>query len=737
MTDLRSNIFYKIVIIVTLSIYAAYLTYRLLYTINPEALIFSIVFYFAELYGLVALFLYFFQMWDFPHREVNLPEQGLRVAALIPTYNEDISVIRKTALACMNMDYPHDTYILDDGARPRVRELAHEIGCKYLERQTRIGAKAGNLNHAIQQIDADFFAIFDSDYVPYPHFLIKTLGFFKNSQVAFVQTPQHYYNIDSFTFRYSQKKQRIWNEQEVFYRLMMSGRDYWNSTFFVGTAAILRKEALESIGGVATETITEDLHTTIRLYKKGWKGIYHNEVLASGLSPMDITTYQTQKLRWAYGNISVIFYDNPILAKGLTLPQRICFFATCFGWTVGFSKAIYFISPGVLLLTGMYPIANFDMEFIIIYLTFLLTVLSGFKIASRGFGKVFRDEEYNMLNFFILMRATLRAIFRRKSEYKVTVKDAALPISLLYLIPQFFVLLTSYIGINWGLFKLYFHISQDYKGLGIASFWAFVNGFLAFSIVRGVTKPYHGRRHFRIPESLPLYVYQGNERFIGWTGNINERGVSLLSLSPLDLSRDVKLEIIIGTEVVKCEGEIVYENIRKTNKIYSYGIKLRNLTPVQENIIISHCFNVALPRLFRNFGAHISYLNNWVKMLRAKRIIKRKGQRYFIHILAIVRTEDGRERPYVTHDLSLSGALIITYESIFLNSSLYLDLILPVGKVGMQGRVVRTEELSLGKQTTYLLGIKFEDDNDISRQRLREFLKRESQRGYLEYFRVS
>jgi len=238
MTDLRSNIFYKIVIIVTLSIYAAYLTYRLLYTINPEALIFSIVFYFAELYGLVALFLYFFQMWDFPHREVNLPEQGLRVAALIPTYNEDISVIRKTALACMNMDYPHDTYILDDGARPRVRELAHEIGCKYLERQTRIGAKAGNLNHAIQQIDADFFAIFDSDYVPYPHFLIKTLGFFKNSQVAFVQTPQHYYNIDSFTFRYSQKKQRIWNEQEVFYRLMMSGRDYWNSTFFVGTALL-------------------------------------------------------------------------------------------------------------------------------------------------------------------------------------------------------------------------------------------------------------------------------------------------------------------------------------------------------------------------------------------------------------------------------------------------------------------------------------------------------------------
>src|SRR3972149_12256040 len=103
MTDLRSNIFYKIVIIVTLSIYAAYLTYRLLYTINPEALIFSIVFYFAELYGLVALFLYFFQMWDFPHREVNLPEQGLRVAALIPTYNEDISVIRKTALACMNV----------------------------------------------------------------------------------------------------------------------------------------------------------------------------------------------------------------------------------------------------------------------------------------------------------------------------------------------------------------------------------------------------------------------------------------------------------------------------------------------------------------------------------------------------------------------------------------------------------------------------------------------------------
>jgi len=93
--------------------------------------------------------------------------------------------------------------------------------------------------------------------------------------------------------------------------------DYWNSTFFSGTAAVFWKNALEDIGGFATGTITEDLHTTILLYKRRWKGVYHNEILSNGLAAKDLKNYHIQKLRWAEGNISLLFHDNPLFTRGI------------------------------------------------------------------------------------------------------------------------------------------------------------------------------------------------------------------------------------------------------------------------------------------------------------------------------------------------------------------------------------------------------------------------------------
>jgi cellulose synthase (UDP-forming) len=289
--DVASLRYYQTVMVLTLSVYLYYLVYRLLYTINWDAWWFSLLFYYAELHGCLSLALYFFQMWHPLKRTPPPAPPGLRVDVYIPTYKEDVSLVRKTVLGCINMAYPHKTYILDDGNRSEFAALAAELGCAYVARKERAHAKAGNLNHALSISDGDFIVVFDADYVPQPDFLDKTLGYFIDEKVAFVQTPQNYYNVESFSFRFKFEKREKWNEGDMFYRLMMPARDYWNAAFFAGTSATFRKRALDEIGGFATETITEDLHTSVRLYKAGWKGVYHNELLSSGLAATDLKNY--------------------------------------------------------------------------------------------------------------------------------------------------------------------------------------------------------------------------------------------------------------------------------------------------------------------------------------------------------------------------------------------------------------------------------------------------------------
>ena len=117
-----------------------------------------------------------FQLWSLRRRTVPPPPPGLRVDVFITTYNEDVSLLRQTVRGALRMRYPHRTFILDDGRRAAVRQLARELGCGYITRPTNEHAKAGNWNNAFRQTDADFIATFDADHVPRPAFLERTLG---------------------------------------------------------------------------------------------------------------------------------------------------------------------------------------------------------------------------------------------------------------------------------------------------------------------------------------------------------------------------------------------------------------------------------------------------------------------------------------------------------------------------------------------------------------------------------
>lgn len=203
-------------VILFLLVAAWYLSWRLT-TFNQDAMVFSLLLYGAEIYGMVSTLLHLFMTWRLRVRVAPPAPAGLSVDVFIPTYNESVELVRNTLLAAINMDYPHQTWLLDDGNRAEMRALAEELGVRYLSRAANTDAKAGNLNNALNYSTAEYIAIFDCDHAPQKNFLTRTLGYFQDDTVAFVQTPQDFFNLDSYQHRWQTERHLIWTEQSLFF----------------------------------------------------------------------------------------------------------------------------------------------------------------------------------------------------------------------------------------------------------------------------------------------------------------------------------------------------------------------------------------------------------------------------------------------------------------------------------------------------------------------------------------
>ena len=189
---------YRIISVVSIAYFLYYLWWRATSTLNPDALVFSWVLLLAEAFGVLSYILFSWMTQDIsPNRTHKPPRSGLSVDIFIPTYNENIEILEATMVGCRKIKYPHRTYILDDGKREEVKQLATLLGCVYLSRPTNEHAKAGNINYALSKTAGEFIVILDADMVPQPDFLERTLGYFEDEKLAFIQMPQEFYNQDS------------------------------------------------------------------------------------------------------------------------------------------------------------------------------------------------------------------------------------------------------------------------------------------------------------------------------------------------------------------------------------------------------------------------------------------------------------------------------------------------------------------------------------------------------------
>ena len=313
----------------------------------------------AEAYAFAILFLGFLQtIWPLRRTPVPLPEDTdlwPAVDLLIPSYNEPLSVVRYTALAAMNIDWPADklnVYILDDGKREEFRNFCEEAGIGYMTRDDNKHAKAGNINRALKRLDSPFVAIFDCDHVPTRSFLQLTMGWFgRDQKLGMLQTPHHFYSPDPFERNLGQFR-TIPNEGELFYGVVQDGNDFWNATFFCGSCAVMRRTALEEVGGIAVETVTEDAHTSLRMQMRGWNTAYINIPQAAGLATERLSGHVKQRIRWARGMIQILRTDNPLFAPGLSSAQRLCYFNAMTHFLYALPRLIFLTAPLIYLILG-------------------------------------------------------------------------------------------------------------------------------------------------------------------------------------------------------------------------------------------------------------------------------------------------------------------------------------------------------------------------------------------------
>ena len=396
----------------------------------PLNVFFVVLLLLAECYAFTVLLLGYVQvLWPLKRVPMPLPddpEEWPSVDLLIPTLNEPLSLVRFTALAAMNIDWPADklnVYLLDDGRREEFRAFAEEAGIGYMTRDDNRHAKAGNINHALERLSSPYVAVFDCDHVPTRSFLQLTMGWFLlDARLAMLQTPHHFYSPDPFE-RNLDQFHTVPNEDQLFHGVIQDGNDFWNATCFCGSCAVLRRSALDDVGGLATETVTEDAHTSLRLQKRGWNTAYINIPQAAGLATEQLSGHVRQRIRWARGMVQILRIENPLFASGLKPAQRLCYFNAMAHFLCALPRLVFLTAPIVYLVFGMTTLPGYWAAIVAYALPhLLLSNLTHSRIYGQHRHSFWNEIYETVMAPYILLPTLLALISPRRGRFNVTAK---------------------------------------------------------------------------------------------------------------------------------------------------------------------------------------------------------------------------------------------------------------------------------------------------------------------------
>lgn len=586
-------------IVLSTIISCRYLWWRYTSTLNwndTTDLIFGVILLAAETYSWFVLILGYIQTsWPLQRKPANLPANVRHwptVDLLIPTYNEDLSVVRTTVMAALGLDWPREClriYILDDGRRDAFRAFADEVGVGYIVRPDSKHAKAGNLNHALGVTDSELIAIFDCDHVPVRSFLQLTVGWFlKDAKLALVQTPHHFFSPDPFERNLGSFRRRP-NEGELFYGLIQDGNDMWNAAFFCGSCAVLRRTALESIGGFAVETVTEDAHTALRLHRQGWTSAYLSIPQAAGLATESLSAHIGQRIRWARGMVQIFRTDNPLFGRGLSLFQRVCYANAMLHFLAGLPRLVFLTAPLAFLLLHAYIIYA---PALMILLYVLPHMIHASLTNSRMQGKyrqTFWGEVYETVLAWYIARPTTVALFApKKGTFNVTAKGGLMEqeqFDWRIAQPYLWLAALNVVGLGFAGWRLVTGPTAEIGTVIVSSLWVIYNLLIIGAAVAVAAEVRQVRRAHRVQMRLPAGLMLASGHAYPCTlVDYSDGGIGLQVQPGLALKPGEQVRLLLN----RGQREFAFQACVTRTVGQHVGLVFRDLA-LQQRIDLVHC----------------------------------------------------------------------------------------------------------------------------------------------------
>ena len=558
----------------------------------------------AEAYTWLIVVLGFIQT-AWPLKRAPAPLQGApqswpTVDVFIPTYNEPLSVVRPTVLAAMALDWPADrfkVYLLDDGRREEFRAFAAEVGVQYIIRPDNHHAKAGNLNHALQKTDGELVAIFDCDHLPTRSFLKTAVGWFqRDPKCAMLQTPHHFFSPDPFernlgTFR------RVPNEGALFYGLIQDGNDFWNATFFCGSCAVIRREPLMEVGGIAVETVTEDAHTALKLHRRGYTTAYINEAQAAGLATESLSAHVGQRIRWARGMAQIFRTDNPLLGKGLTLWQRICYSNAMLHFFFGLPRLVFLTAPMAYLFFHIYIIHAHAFLLALYVLPYIVQAGVANAHVQGKYRHTFWAEVYEtVLAWYVALPTTLAIINPKLGKFNVTAKGGLVERSYFdwtTSLPYTILMVLNIAAFGVGLVRLFWWNTDETSTVVMNLIWTAYSLFMLGAAVGVAAEARQVRKMHRVAATLPATLYLPDGRVLHATCTDYSLSGLGLQLEQLDLAQwqalPVGSEVHVGLWWDDCEHAFPAKVMLDSGQ-GTLGVEFENLSKEQQIALVQCTF---------------------------------------------------------------------------------------------------------------------------------------------------
>jgi cellulose synthase/poly-beta-1,6-N-acetylglucosamine synthase-like glycosyltransferase len=374
-----------------------------------------------------------------------MPDSELPMVSLhVPAHNEPPDMVIDTLRALLRLDYPrYEVILIDDNTddeslwRP-VEAWCGRHGVKFAHLDNWPGYKSGALNYALRQLtspDAEIIGVVDSDYQIEPGFLRRCAPAFADPWIGFIQAPQDYRD-----WRQARYYRRLYYSYKYFFAVSQPSRNEHDGAIFAGTMGLIRRVALDELGGWDEWCITEDAELSLRLLRAGWHGLHVDQSWGYGIMPLTFEALKGQRYRWCFGGIQILRMHWRSMMPGrrrrqnhMAAGQRWAYLAGAIQWygdLLGLVFFIFLLAGAANLATGGGQLFRKLTIFLVsaVPVMVLLGLVRAVALLRRGTGASWRDA---IGAFFIwqstslvVARASVLGLFAKKAAFLRTPKTS-------------------------------------------------------------------------------------------------------------------------------------------------------------------------------------------------------------------------------------------------------------------------------------------------------------------------